>query len=202
LFESKAFGNKWYRWPLISALALILFAWAGFAAIWGGSTAAAYRFKAPNSSQVAGFKSLEIHALVSDSQKATRVGRAYPSENGDVIVRLYPDVFDRDIDGVNLVMVEAGVRLLWQLMPESTRVKAERSLQKLVEETHADLEKLLNSESFQAKYQDQFYEIVNDAARRAFDEPDTKIALDEAYKELLGAFGQEFVAEYLSSLTV
>jgi hypothetical protein len=42
---------------------------------------------------------------------------------------------------------------------------------------------------------------VNDTARKTFDEPETKAAMDVAYKELLGTFGQEFVAEYLKLLT-
>jgi hypothetical protein len=202
LFENNAFNNMRYRWPLVSALALLLFAWAGISAVWGGTTVAAVRFKAPEAfAGVAGSGSVEIHALVPDSQKASRVGRAYPSENGDVAIYLYPDVFDRDIDSVHFVMVDASVGLLWQLMPKSARRKAERSLQRLVAETQADMEKILSSEKFQTKYQKQFYEIVVDAARSAFDAPDTKVALDGAYNELLGAFGREFVAEYLSSLT-
>ena len=202
MFQNKAFSNMSHRLPLVSALALLLFAWAGISAIWGGATVAAVRYKIPNASaDLVGPGSVEIHALIANSQKASRVGRAYPSENGVVAVYLYPDVFDHDIDAVNFVMVDASAKLLWQLMSKSARAKTERSIQKLVEETHADLEKILSSKKFQEKYQKQFYEIVIHAARSAFDEPDTKVALDAAYTELLGVFGQGFVAEYLSVLT-
>ena len=203
MFEKKSFIDRWQPWPLISALALLLFAWAGFSAVWGGATIAAVRFKAPNFSEgVSEFRSIQIHSLASDWQKASRVGKAYILGNNEASIYLYPDVFDRDINTVNFVMVDASVKLLWQLTPKSVRTKAERSLQKFVEQTHADLEKILASKEFQSKYQNQFYEIVNDAARRAFDEPETKAALDEAYHELLVTFGQEFVTEYLNLLTI
>lgn|GEM_PF-3698800 len=202
LFEKHSFKDRLQPWPLISALALILFAWAGFSAVWGGATIASVRFKAPNDAEdISAYRSIQIHSLVPGRQKASRVGKLYPLGNNEVAIYLYPDIFDRDINAVKFVMVDASVRLLWQLTPKPVRLKAERSLQKFIEETHADLEKIITSDEFQSKYQSQFYEIVNDAARRAFDEPETKEALDEAYNELLVTFGREFVTEYLDLLT-
>lgn len=202
MFENKSFNSRRQPWPLISMLSLLVFAWAGFSAVWGGATIAAIRFKTPVFLEnISEFGSFKIHSLTSDWQKASRVGKVYPRGNNEVSIYLYPDVFDRDIDTVNFVMVDASVKLLWQLTPKSVRENAERSLQKFVEETHADLEKILTSDEFQSRYQSEFYEIVNDAARRAFDEPETKAALDEAYNELLVTFGQDFATEYLNLLT-
>ncbi len=200
--KKDAMHNKWYPWPLISALALFLFAWAGYAAVWGGAAIATARFDAPGFSESAAvLEPIYIHSLKPDWRKSSRIGKAYPSRDGVVVIALYPDVFDRDIDTVNFVMVDASLKLLWQLTPESDRLNAERSVQRLVRKTLTNLETTLTSDAFKKKYQKQFSEIINDAALSALEEPDTKEALDVAFNELLGAFGQEFASEYLKLLS-
>ena len=189
-------------WPLVSALALFLFACGGYLAVWGGAAVTTVRFHAPQFAGAAAdaMAPLGIHSLGHDWRKSARVGKAYPSSNGVVAVALYPDVAGGEIDAMKFVMVDSNVKLLWQLTPASARLKAEQSVERLIEEILADLAKRLASDAFIRKYQDPFTEIIRDAGQKAFEEPDTKEALDEAYKELLGAFGQEFVAEYLKLL--